>query len=1260
VVFPSSWISQSIASQNSMFSGMNAYSAQISHTGGMLGGPPPMAMPAMPPPPPPSLMGTMRGYGGYMGGPSTGMYGEQLAGRIAGASQTAFGVAGAGMGLLSAAGSLGLIGGPLGAGLSMMDPIGLSMRAAHGAFGMMGGGMGGLAAGGLAAGAIALPMYAGAQWAGGLARNFVGGMQDQTALNSTLRQNFNFLGGQGSFGRGFSQQQMGSIGGMISQELRSNVFTSAGELNNLIGGGSQMGMFSGVRDVQEFGKRFREMLGTLKSVQRELGGSLQEALQFVNQSRQAGIFQSADRMRFASTIREVSTSTGFDQGQLMQMATQGAQISRSFGGNGNQGAFGALRSISTVSSALQGGMISEGMLSEATGGLTGADAMQSFVGDMMQRTGRLTRRAHGRYGIFGLSNRDGTGLDEGAMMRFQMGDIGVGELSRMAHRNVGHMGRARAVNREGILRGAAMEQGGLAFQLGQVRQIIGDRAMDQGDDLASLVIQRRMGMSRPQAEVMTSLLRNQTQIAQQEQFDRVDSARESGTRNEIREHRSVDAFMREVGHGLAERTHMTRAREMGREFTTRLSSLVERAMNDVLGIASEGNMSATTRQSHRRMMIGAGRSEDYALARLAAEGADTQGVVSGRESFSRGLLQTGLSLGERMERFGFDTSGYGGGRRGTRRREWASNHFGGDMIEQGAGLSSKEMESASRMMILAGSGVVSGRSAELLRGLEANQGQTGTQIMRAMAAARGTGDETQFMSFLGGNNANPEQSAAYAAYMARHGMHNPLTLSSTDVRMAGQGGGISLGMIGRDLLRGAGAMAVAGSTGGVGLANLVRGALSGQSPLRSEIYDHLTGAGQEGQQPQDAAAYFASGGIAARKMRDSGERGAEIASGISDLDVDVMRTTMGRADVRSASAQLLSDDPTARANAAARLRDLATTEPDPAQRAALTSLAENAAHAAQSNDPETRRAFLDAAIPEQERNAYIRETQAVGRNYSVIAQMVGQATNTSLEGGPDGVLDRMLADARFGDMGERLGAIGAAYSTGDAASAGARMEEFVSNAASMGDDEAQELITRLTSLGEEAPQEAREQARSLAMHISATRQQRNDLRGEGRRGMRQSRETALSMLSGGSLGSMEFTLRGRRVRGNRIGDMLLGRGVRAEDREELLNQFQAQLSTQNGMSDEAARDIRGTLSRVYEDNEVTDDEAREIQQTQKRYGVDFERISREQQERALSNATSRDPVGREQIRILGEISSTLQTRLAPREGGAEPANYTPG
>lgn len=1221
MVFPSSWISQSIQSQNSMFSGMQSFAAQASFAGGMMAGPPPQMMPPVPPPPPPTLMGVMRGYGGYGGGPTSGAWGEAMAGRLVNAGQMGMGFAGAGMAGLGVASSLGMVGGGVGMAASMMDPMGLALRMGSGAFGLAGGGMGGLAAG---IGAAALPLglaYGATRYVGALGQNFMGGIQDQMALNSNLRQNFNFLGGQGAYGRGFSQGQMGQIGGMVSQEARSNLFTSQGELNQVIAGGAQMGTFTGVRDVESFRQRFREMITTLRTVQRELGGSLTEAQEFISQSRQAGIFGSTQATRFASTIRATSASTGFDQGQLVQLAANGAAISRSFGGNGSQGAFGALRGISTVSTAMNNGMISESMLSEATGGLTGADAMQSFVGDMMQRTGRFSRRAMGRYSIFGLSNRDGTGLDEGMLARFQSGDMSVGELSRSAHSRVGEMGRARAINREGLLRGALMEQGGVTGQIGMMRMMVGDRVMDQGDDMVNMVLQRRFHMDRPQAEMMTALMRNQGEIARSEITDRISSRRETDVRNEVREHRSADAFMRELSHSIEEGTGMLAARDLGRNFMTRLSSVLERAMNNALGITGDG-LTGTSRAAMARMSSGSGRGADFAMMDIAGIGGEAGERLNGVTAFNRSLFQTGLSVGERMERAGFNVSGYGGGRMGTAMREtWGGSRRSGPM-------GADDFESAASAMMAAQNGYVSGRSADLLEEMSGNEAGTRRSIMRAMSAARGTGDESQFLSFLGGGGGTDRNLAAMA-FMSRNGMTNPITMSRNDLEMGGRGGG-SLG------------------------------------ERLSNMWGSLTGADTDA--TVSAAEYFAAGGGAASDLRAEAERlrsgtstsarrrglsesarTAEAvrmegeASDISGISSETMTATMGRGDVRSAVAALLSEDPIQQRNALERLETLATTESDASTRAALTSIAENARRAHVSGDRNGMRALLEVAMPESERTAMMREADAVGTSYRTIAEVMERESGTSM-------FSAALSDAA-GDI--RAGRRGTGMRT---------ISDAVVDAATLSDaDFATEMDRMSSAIGAEGLSDTdRDRMRALMSSATSEHGMARDLMGRGRRGMRQSRETALSSLTGGSLGSMEFSIGGRRVSRN-VADRMLGGGGGSE---ELMAQLETQLRTSGHMSTEAAADITGTLRDVYGSGgeggrSVTEGEYRRLHDVRARYSEDFARIEREGHERALSSASARDPVGAETNRILGEVNSVLRERLRAPEGGSEPNMSTP-
>lgn len=1170
------------------------------------------------------MMGVMRGYGGYAGGPTAGSWGENFAGRLANAGQMGMGLAGAGMAGLGVASSLGLVGGPLGMIGAMADPFGMALRAGGGAFSMAGGGLGGLAAGGLAAGAVALPLYAGAQWAGGMARNFMGGMQDQMGLNSVLRQNFNFLGGQGAFGRGFSQQQMGQIGGMVGQELRSNVFTNAGELNQVIAGGAQMGSFTGVRDVQEFGRRFRDMLTTLRTVQRELGGNLTEAMEFINQSRQAGIFGSTQATRFAASVRNVSASTGFDQAQLMQIASQGAQIARSVGGNGRQGAFGALRGISTVSTALQGGLISEGMLSEATGGLTGQDAMQAFVSDMMQNSARFSRTAAGRYSIFGLSNRDGTGLDRGALLDFVSGDMGAGALSRRAHRSVGQMGRAQAINREGLLRGALMEEGGMAGQLGMMRMMIGDRAMDQGDDLVSLVMQRRLHMSRPQAEIMTSLMRNQGQIAATEASDAVATSRESALRGDIRERRSVDAFMRHLEHSVQDSTGMLAARDMGRSFVSRISSIAERTLNDLLGISSD-QMTTEGQRSMGRLRQGRATSAD-----LSALGFGRGGFVGGTQAFnidSRGLLESGPGVGERLRARGMSTSGI-------------------DTFS--------EASQALMRAQLADAGVVSGADARALRGMSADVSGTSSRLLMARLAAQGTGNADDVFRFMGGNG------NATAAFMAQHGIHNDARADGMG-RLMGRGnsGTLTAGMFGRDALRllGVGAAGVLG--GGAGAA-LGMGAFLGGGPdfMRSEVMQAV-------RDPQaDALDFLARGGhVGARLGRraereyfsggrrdrlSEQERGLQEA--ISGLTREDMQGLQGNGEFMSRlRAATEAGTPEDRAAAMQRLTAFAN-----AQEGGTSQFRAMGSVIAQMQDGLSRHGQFGSEIRSLAADpAAMRAAQQQVQEYSASMQQIGK------RGG-----------GRAGRMFEALGRTAA---TGDRDAMLSMQRRFRTGILGLSDDEYRRFASRAMDIDPNLPEAERErlqaEGRAAILGTSHMRAIDRDLRGEGRRRGRGAAETALGEMTGYSVGSMEFEIGGRSVSGQRaqsiLQSALSGRGISGRARGDVLRQFREQVMDPEGLglNETQTREMMTILGSSMEHRDrrtgaFTDEDRERMASFTGRRDIQdaMQEAAQRRTAAALSTAQSRDPVGARQIQVLESIETVLRTRLPENPGGGATPN----
>jgi len=1198
-------ISQQVAGQLSMFGGMQAYAQQLSYPGQSA------MYPGMAPPPPP-MAPQMTAFGAMQRPNMGGMYGEQSAMRMAGGAQTAIGMGGA---ALSIAG--GLTGLPL-------DPFSAAMSAGRLGFGMAGGGVGGVAMGGAMAAGAALPFYAATKAAQVYGGAFMGGMQDQAGLNSTLRNNFQHFGGQGPMGRGFSQTQMGQIGSTISGELRRNPATSAGELNQLIAGGAESGQFTATRDVQQFTQQFRKMLDTLKSVQRELGGSLTEALQFVRGAQQSGIFQSSHQANFAAEIRGAEAVTGMDRQQLIALSAQGSQISRAYGGLGRQGAFGAVRVAQQLGAAVQSGAINQEMLSEATGGLTGSDAIQAFASGTLARSGAFSKRAMGRYGIFAMSNASGTGLDQDMYQRFLSGDISTSDVRGAAQGNVSRMGRARALNNEGRLRGAVMEQGGLAAQIGMMRLAVGDRVMDQDDSTASLVLQRRFKMDRPQAEMMMSLMRNQSRIAEEQQFSSSAAKRQQNVTSDIAENRSVEAFMRHLEHGMADATGVTKVREVGRGFLTRISSLASKAMNDILGIA-ESSLNQQDRTAVNRLVTGRATAADIerlSMGPIRDPGAQNAAYLGG------GILQSGMTPEQIFALRGVQT-------RGMTQTQAVQEQTRTDMARAGLVTSVADRTSMQR--------------------LSANSEATTRDILRAQALASTTneGGAAMYRYLAQGTTAN-----AADAFMARNGMANPgASIGAAGLREGPSRllSGAGIGAIGKDIMRIGGSLAmgvpgiIAGMSGMFG-GSSVNALLENQddrnlsfigrgghlaADLRGRGADRSApgGTSNEAAAAEKQAALLRRAGysedVIAARLRDrlstrSGGFRGQGASGEERLTYQMLagtgeRKAFSEEDMAAVSQSELMTSATRRMAGMSGDRNRLGAElsilereaggmKDPGQKNALTSMIMQMRHNVEQRGG-IGREFASLGMSDRRRREIQNEMTRSGAGIQSLGEAVG---------------------GQFGNMLRRQAEVTMGFDVEGAQAAGAASTTYLA-----GLDTSSEEYRRIARVMGET-----DEGRAFLASGSSERQFVRDVTGGGRRGTAQARETAMSALTGGTFGQMDFTVRrGKRdvrVRGgaNRIMDMLSRGGADSESiQQQLTDQLTGMgISGAEGMVKEFTRMSAGGFDAG---------EARKLQTMVREGGVGeaAEKSRRAQMERA-------NPLDADRNRLLTSIDRGIQTIVA--------------
>lgn len=542
--------------------------------------------------------------------------------------------------------------------------------------GSIGLGMGATAAFGAAAGTgIGIPIAAVGMAAGYAGGQMMHGAEQQNMLNMGLRANFGFRNNQG--GTGFSTGQMGQIGSymreMSHQFGPGGEITSFNELSSLAAKMGQMNMTQGVRDVQTFTKKFKEMTDALKTMARDLGTTMEGAMEFANQAKQSGVFGMKNQANFTSMARGMAVSGGLAMSEVTSAANIGSQISRSIGGLGRQGALGGMRTIGQIGTAQQMGILSEEDIYNATG-LTGAEGRQAFAMSNMSRTASFLKSGRGRRMLASMAGNDGT-LDANALDTFMSGGMGVPETMSESQKHLSSVGRANFIRNEGRLRGAALEKiGGFgdAMQMMSWAQSKGIDINDM-DDRSMLFAQRQLGMGRDEADQAIKMARNMPKILSQQATDasadrltqRIAQQRKTqgieGVKNRFDQAReTINGHLEKMGQDI-----FNEGSEQIEAFLNKLAGVyVSTQTSDLNKLDRDIKAGGSTGAAARRRGLGEGGhirgTGGNALSAYLGKGSGSfEAFKSGSDS-GMGWLLRGESDMSRMKKAGFDFSDISG------------------------------------------------------------------------------------------------------------------------------------------------------------------------------------------------------------------------------------------------------------------------------------------------------------------------------------------------------------------------------------------------------------------------------------------------------------------------------------------------------------------------------------------------------------------------------------------------------------------------
>jgi hypothetical protein len=572
------------------------------------------------------MMMASQQYGQQMGAPAYGYSPHMLASGISVGQSFSYKNSELNYGLGNQAG-MGAVGG---AGMAFKAAsMGVTAAGAYAGFKMTGSAMGAIR-GGMAAGG---PLFAAGAMAGGhVFGNMMEGAEENQQVYKTLGNNFNFPSSSARTGRGFGRQESRAIA-EFTRELQSlpELMTSMGELTNIMNKVSQTGVMSGVRNAQEFNRRFKETIGTLKEVAKTMQTSMDEAVKFFEESKRSGFYSPGSIKANASQRQFVGGLTGMNQNQVGQLQLMGSQNAASYGGSRGMGAMNALRTAGQIGVANELGIISNERIQELTG-MAGSEGIQALAGTMTGAAQIMSQGSVGSAMAMALGQVDKNGRFTGAMDsdiadKIRNNGITKSQLLALAHKKtssrVGKMSFASQRSKLTANMASTVGVEGIGMEL---QEILGEAGFNNPD--ATNLVMQKYGVDEGNARAIQEVIQGMPQIQREMGSKAQLEGRRQAEQGYMRENFSTDAIKKKIS------TRISNAlsepfKKLGAKISDTVADSVDNFMDGMIGRHSTQITKATSSAAATALSGGDTSEMKGLLSAITGSDVRTGGVTLG-------------------------------------------------------------------------------------------------------------------------------------------------------------------------------------------------------------------------------------------------------------------------------------------------------------------------------------------------------------------------------------------------------------------------------------------------------------------------------------------------------------------------------------------------------------------------------------------------------------------------------------------------------
>lgn len=232
---------------------------------------------------------------------------------------------------------------------------------------------------------------------------------------------------------GFNRQARAKIADKIKSIDYADSSYGMKDLKGLLEAGTEMGMFGGVKDAEEFGEKFKDLTSTLKKVTTTLHQSLSEGLKTIKGLKEMGFRTAGDMSGAIMNADILGSASGKTAAEMLSYGRQGSEMVRGTGISMSAGANMMMQNTASISGLKTGGYLSAEALAQAGG--ENALAQQMMAGNV-----NFMRSNMGRGLSLAMAGADG-GIDPSALNSLTSGALTPNQIMGMGSKNVSTTGQ---------------------------------------------------------------------------------------------------------------------------------------------------------------------------------------------------------------------------------------------------------------------------------------------------------------------------------------------------------------------------------------------------------------------------------------------------------------------------------------------------------------------------------------------------------------------------------------------------------------------------------------------------------------------------------------------------------------------------------------------------------------------------------------------------------------------------------------------------